>query len=225
MDEAREYLHAEASWPGPVAGLLNWLSNSAFGAKKGGLHLGNLYRQWLYQQIQKDQTNSISSSSRGAGAAAAASAPDLVASLAVLMLVSEHRVQIMADKHPEVLDIPLSDIAQRLLLLKQLLPDCDVARMVELQPLMLLTCDSQYLLEVVKPRVEVLTAELPGANISGMVEEDPRLLFEELESSLPRFHDLWPGQLLDDSAFAASDPTELGLALRALSDKGPPRKY
>lgn len=82
-----------------------------------------------------------------------------------------------------MLDIPLTDIAQRLLLLKQLLPDCDVARMVELQPLMLLKCDEQYLLEVVKPRVDVLTAELPGANISGMVEEDPRLLFEELESS------------------------------------------
>lgn len=193
----------------------------------------------------------------------------------------------------QVLDIPLEDIAQRLLLLKQLLPDCDVARMVELQPLLLLKCDEQYLVEVVKPRLDVLTAELPGANISGMVEEDPRLLFEELESSepnsccqsyllssavqdvmhavcplcslrcllalvksymrdvdfdqpqrchclhdanvlpvaaaaaagLPRFHELWPGQLLDESAYAASDPTELGLALRALSDKGPPRKY
>lgn len=34
MDEAREYLHAQAGWTGPVAGLLNWLSNAAFGAQK-----------------------------------------------------------------------------------------------------------------------------------------------------------------------------------------------
>jgi hypothetical protein len=36
---------------------------------------------------------------------------------------------------------------------------------------------------VVKPRLEVLTAGLPGADIAAMVQEDPRLLFEELESS------------------------------------------
>lgn len=34
MDEARDYLHAQAGWSGPVSGLLHWLSNSAFGAYK-----------------------------------------------------------------------------------------------------------------------------------------------------------------------------------------------
>jgi hypothetical protein len=34
----------------------------------------------------------------------------------------------------QVVDIPLANVAQRLLLLKQLLPQCDVARMIELQP-------------------------------------------------------------------------------------------
>jgi hypothetical protein len=34
----------------------------------------------------------------------------------------------------QVVDVPLANVAQRLLLLKQLLPQCDVARMIELQP-------------------------------------------------------------------------------------------
>lgn len=55
--------------------------------------------------------------------------------------------------------------------------------MVELQPLLLLQCTEHYLIEVVKPRLNVLTLELPGARISEMVQEDPRLLFEDLESS------------------------------------------
>jgi hypothetical protein len=48
---------------------------------------------------------------------------------------------------------------------------------------LLLGCECCYLTDVVKPRLEVLTAGLPGADIAAMVQEDPRLLFEELESS------------------------------------------
>jgi hypothetical protein len=48
---------------------------------------------------------------------------------------------------------------------------------------LLLGCECCYLTDVVKRRLEVLTAGLPGADIAAMVQEDPRLLFEELESS------------------------------------------
>lgn len=51
MDEAREYLTQKSSGKGgPISGLLNWLSNAAFGAGRAGLHLGALYRQWLSQR-------------------------------------------------------------------------------------------------------------------------------------------------------------------------------
>lgn len=88
----------------------------------------------------------------------------------------------------QVLSIPLDHVAQRLLLLKQLLPDCDVARMVELQPLLLLRCERQYLVDVVKPRLQALAEGLPGADIAEMMQDDPRLLFEELESSMCSRH-------------------------------------
>jgi hypothetical protein len=46
-----------------------------------------------------------------------------------------------------------------------------------------------------------------------------------LLAGLPRLNELWPSTCLDASAFAASEPAELALALRALSDQGPPRRY
>lgn len=47
--------------------------------------------------------------------------------------------------------MPAAEVAQRLLLLKQLLPDCDVARMVELQPRwgqLASSCEAQQLCRV-----------------------------------------------------------------------------
>jgi hypothetical protein len=51
------------------------------------------------------------------------------------------------------------------------------------------------------------------------------LLLLLLPAGLPRLNELWPATCLDASAFAASEPAELALALRALSDQGPPRRY
>jgi hypothetical protein len=51
------------------------------------------------------------------------------------------------------------------------------------------------------------------------------LLLLLLLAGLPRLNELWPSTCLDASAFAASEPAELALALRALSDQGPPRRY
>eukprot|EP00775_Hariotina_reticulata_P007785 gene7785-7983_t len=224
MEAAREYLHSQPQAAGPIAGLLNFLSNNAFGANRGGLHLGSFYRQWLQYTNQWGQQRNLPT--QQAARAAVAAAPGVVSDLAVLMLVSEHRVQQLANQYPQVLAMPAAEVAQRLLLLKQLLPDCDVARMVELQPRwgqVAGSCEPQQLCKVIKPRLEVLSSGLPGANIADMMQEDPALLFEELESGLPKLHDLWPG--LDASTLAASDPAELALALRALSDQGPPRRY
>jgi hypothetical protein len=42
-------------------------------------------------------------------------------------------------------------------------------------------------------------------------------------AGLPRMYELWPD--LNASTLAASDPKHLALALRALSDQGPPRRF
>jgi hypothetical protein len=39
---------------------------------------------------------------------------------------------------------------------------------------------------------------------------------------IAELHDLWK---VDEDALRASDPAELALAVRALSDKGPPQRY
>jgi len=49
MDEARAYL-MQSNSGGPIAGVLNWLSNAAFGAGRAGVHIGAVYRQWLSRQ-------------------------------------------------------------------------------------------------------------------------------------------------------------------------------
>ncbi|KAF8061920.1 hypothetical protein HT031_004180 [Scenedesmus sp. PABB004] len=219
-DAARDHLHIRTNIElaaGPLAGVLNWLSQNAFGAGTGGWHVGALYRRWLQQRGThlRQQRDRSAAGAPGAGAAASA---EVVRSLAVLMLVSEHRVRQLADRWPQLVELEQDFVAQRLLLLKRVLPACDVARMIELAPGPLLGCDAAVLTDVVAPRVAALAAGMPGADIAGMVQEEPVLLFEELEPSLPRLHELWPG--LEPAAFAASDPSELALALRALSDKG-----
>ncbi len=93
-------------------------------------------------------------------------------------------------------------------------------------PSLLLGCPASFLNRD-GPAAELLAAlrtGLPGADVDTMVEDDPRLLFEPgLVHAIPRLHSLWPG--LDPAALAASSPTHLALALRALSDTGPPRRY
>eukprot|EP00879_Flechtneria_rotunda_P010252 GHRR01010718.1.p1 GENE.GHRR01010718.1~~GHRR01010718.1.p1 ORF type:complete len:250 (+),score=72.58 GHRR01010718.1:126-875(+) len=189
IDAAREYLHQRERGSGAIAGILNWLSNSAFGAGQQGtgLNPGRLYQQWLLHQHkpqqwqheqQQRQQEQVAESIKAANAR-----PDAVSNLAVLMFMSEQRVRELVVKYPKVLSMPFDEVARRLLLLKQLLPNCDVARMVEQQPSLLLGCDAKYLAGVVQPCLAALTAGLPGADIAEMIQEDPRLIFEDLQSS------------------------------------------
>jgi hypothetical protein len=54
-------------------------------------------------------------------------------------------------------------------------------------------------------------------------QDHPWVLLEDVEAALPRLHELWPG--LDEDALANSHPAHLALALRALSQQGPPARY
>jgi len=108
------------------------------------------------------------------------------------------------------------------LLLQEVFPACNVARMVELLPEGFLQQSQQSMVKRVAAINDALRGSLPGANIDMMVQEDPTILFEDkqsLSTGLRGLHDLWD---VDEVALGNSNPWELALAIRAMSEKGPP---
>lgn len=106
--------------------------------------------------------------------------------------------------------------------LQEVFPSCDVARMVELLPQGFLLQSQQSMLKRVAAINIVLRDGLPGANIDMMVQEDPTILFEDrqtLSSGLRELRDLWD---VDETALGNSNPWELALAIRTMSDQEPP---
>ena len=103
--------------------------------------------------------------------------------------------------------------------LKGILPSCNVARMVELLPEGFLLQSQQSMVKRVAAINIALRDGLPGANIDLMVQEDPTILFEDkhsVSSGLRELHDLWD---VDETALSNSNPWELALAIRTMSDK------
>lgn len=94
--------------------------------------------------------------------------------------------------------------------------------MVELLPEGFLQQPQQSMVKRVAAINDALRGSLPGANIDMMVQEDPTILFEDkqsLSTGLQGLHDLWD---VDEVALGNSNPWELALAIRAMSDEGPP---
>ncbi len=115
--------------------------------------------------------------------------------------------------------VPLSVFA---LLLQEVFPACNVARMVELLPEGFLQQSQQSMVKRVAAINDALRGSLPGADIDMMVQEDPTILFEDkqsLSTGLRGLHDLWD---VDEVAQGNSNPWELALAIRAMSEQGPP---
>jgi len=96
---------------------------------------------------------------------------------------------------------------------------------VELQPRLFLEAPQASVEDHVTRADAMLREGLAGADIDFMLTEDPALLFEDLPSlqtGLRRLHELWD---VDEQALRNSDPVEVALAVRALSDSGPPHTY
>ena len=108
--------------------------------------------------------------------------------------------------------------------MQELMPSCDVARMVELQPRLFLHPPVHQLRMQLASANQQLRAGLPESCVDAMLQEDPSLLFEDvtiLSSGLKSLHELWD---VDAAALQKSDPMDLALAVRALSVDGPPEK-
>ena len=108
--------------------------------------------------------------------------------------------------------------------LQRLLPECDVAQLVELQPCWLLQQPDDVVTTQLQRSRQQLLQSLPGSLFSRMCETDPTILLEtdsNLGSGLQGLRDLWD---VDASALADSDPADMILAVRAMSSSGPPSK-
>ncbi|DBA96723.1 TPA: hypothetical protein ACH3X1_015565 [Trebouxia sp. C0004] len=241
MDNMRTHLEQQSQGNGGFAGFLNWLGSNAFGAsrqhsKRQPWSLAAWYR-WLLQSswsqqltsgIQRrpgyvaNRTDQISTLPESPSNIAAD--PERLHLLAGLLLCSEQCVIRMAQKHPELPTMDPAEVTQRLMLLKEVFPACNVARMVELLPEGFLQQSQQSMVKHVAAINDALRGSLPGANIDMMVQEDPTILFEDkqsLSTGLRGLHDLWD---VDEVALGNSNPWELALAIRAMSEQGPPNK-
>lgn len=94
-----------------------------------------------------------------------------------------------------------------------------------------LLCAKQPALYYGSPEATILAAQarhgllcdaLPGLDVNDMIEEDPKLLFLDIEAGLQRFRELWD---VDAEALRNSETFEVALAIRALSESGPPSKF
>lgn len=239
MDDLRTHLEQQSLGIGGLSGFLSWLGSTAFGAttqytgqQRWGL--AAWYRWVLQSQWSQQLTSGIQ---RRPGYVASkidptSSLPETTATtnmdpgrlqlLAALLLCSEQCVCRMASKYPELLTMDPTEVTQRLLLLKEVFPACNVARMVELLPEGFLQQSQQSMVKRVAAINDALRGSLPGANVDMMVQEDPTILFEDkqsLSTGLQGLHDLWD---VDEVALGNSNPWELALAIRAMSDQGPP---
>lgn len=214
MDEARAYLH-QRNGNGAVslAGALNWLSSNAFGAQQQELNWVRIVRLLL--------GFSSSSSSTGATLPQHPITSEAIR-LSGLLLCSPAGAAAVIHRCPQVLQQGPAQVASRLTALKQALPEVDISMLVERLPQHFLAGDSAATCAQVEDAYATLRHGLPGADVAAMVQEDPALLFVELQSGIEQLHDLWE---VDEDALAASDPAMLGLAVRALSRAGPPHRF
>jgi len=125
-----------------------------------------------------------------------------------------------AAKYPALLSMDPKELGIRLVRLKALLYGCDVAFLVEEEPQLYVGGEREEVEKRIQQGMDLLRKWLAGADINAVVMRDPQLIFlPGLLTGLQQLRDLWD---VDEQALADSDPMELALAVRALSNVGPP---
>ena len=134
-----------------------------------------------------------------------------------------NRVERIVRRYPGLLDMDVEELALRVVEIKQVVHMCDVSLLVERAPRAFFEAEDVAQLTVdLDRRVRLLCENLPGANLTIMLHEDPMLLFDPIESGLEGMWQLWPS--MDEDTLRNSCPIELCLAIRACSDLGPPNR-
>ena len=212
-DAIRAHLHGGGG--GFIAGLLNALSDRAFGyGGRGGAGAG------LYRAFLRLGGASPKAPPDGPGQPPPAPAPtEQSDALAALLAVSSTRAAAIARRCPPgtLAAVPPSELGRRVLALKAALPGCDVAALVEARPDLYLGLlsggagaerpggavwsadDAKEEGDAASTAGRALAAlrlGLPGADVEAVAFEDPALLFHpprRLARGLRRLRALWPG--------------------------------
>lgn len=145
-----------------------------------------------------------------------------ISQLEVILVLPRQSVLKLVRRCPALERLDGGDLMTRMMDLKVLFPNNDVARMVELVPKGFLSRDWAQTKAMLEESSGILREGLKGADVDQIFEEDPTILFEEPESlryGLARMEELWG---IDENILKNSWPDELALAVRALGLQGAP---
>ncbi|GAB4815993.1 hypothetical protein N2152v2_003039 [Parachlorella kessleri] len=223
MDQLREQL-GQASSPGLVTSLVNWLSKAA-ASTTSSFDLKGVYKRLLAMAQPSSGGNGWADELAELDRLEAEVGQERVQQLATVLLGTRQSTLRIIRRYPAILRMSRSHIMERLIWLKGEFPGSDVTRMVELQPAAFLGGDWQIVRKQLAGAAQTLREGLQGANFDFMFQEDPAILHEDVESlrvGVRQLHELWA---VDEAALANSSPLHLTLAVRALGPKGPPQKF
>lgn len=148
--------------------------------------------------------------------------PITLRQLEVVLLMSRQSVLKLVRRCPELKNVNSAELMTRMMELKRLFPQNDIARMVDLVPTGLLVRPWEETYEQLVQATTILRTGLEGADVDAIFEEDPTILFEEPESlriGIRRMDELWN---INAEMLSNSSADELALAVRALGIKGAP---
>lgn len=148
--------------------------------------------------------------------------PVTLRQLEVVLLMSRQSVLKLVSRCPQLEKVDAAELMGRMMELKRLFPKNDVARMVELVPSGFLVRPWEETYVQLVMASDILRSGLEGADVDGIFDEDPTILFEEPESlriGIRRMDELWN---INEEMLSNSSCDELALAIRALGIKGAP---
>ncbi|CAK0784668.1 hypothetical protein CVIRNUC_007872 [Coccomyxa viridis] len=132
--------------------------------------------------------------------------------LLAILACSDSALRQVVQRWPGIAELTVGDVMHRLLCLKGLLPGCNVAIMVQLQPQLFLGKTTKQLQSQVGMAYDIISRELPCEYVDAMVQEKPNILFIDT-GCLPQ-----AVQHLKDMMAYPTDPTSLSNVLWAVKD-------
>ncbi|CAL8462789.1 g2322 [Coccomyxa elongata] len=127
-----------------------------------------------------------------------------------VLACSDMTLRQVVQRWPGIGDVSVAEVMNRLLCLKRLLPRCNVASMVALQPQMFLARTPDQLEAQVGSAYDIIQRDLPVTYVDAMIQERPAILFIDI-GCLPKAVE----QLQDVIAYP-TDPATLSNLLWAV---------
>ncbi|CAD7699593.1 unnamed protein product [Ostreobium quekettii] len=236
MDEIRDALHAVNGDQPSLSGFLNWFGKGTFGNpknKEGPLawYHSLLESSWVKSLDSRVSTRpgyvptpadlSESSPQEPPTDVQVGEADPRAQQLAALLACPVSWATTLAKECPNLLEMQPGAVVQRLISLKEALPECNVSQLVEADTRLFFEGDQDEVDRKVASNYALLQRELVGADVRELVQLYPSLLVADLGPTVERLRELW-----DVNAHVMENTTteSLGQTLEALSRMGPPKR-